>query len=349
MRMTNSQFPTANHRTPLTPTADARRLAPTAASGSGLNPRLSAFICGSVSGICCVCLLLLGCESSVEKYKPEPNVYCVLRTDRTGTTLLAGMTLGYYDSVPDTNQWQGTSGVSVSIGHRGKVTVLSAVADSAGYYGTDSLPVVPGDTYSLSATYLDGTKVSGTTVVPDTLSLGIRVDTILEVPWPGDTYATIKVSYTWPESRGASGYFEQMDIWYRSGEDSSLERYGPMFTSTRRDSWTFSPFTYVWDSLSGEVDSLQLDRVRIEVKAVDRNYYDYVFSLDYMGGVEPDKMHLDGGVGVFGSACIVDSTLWFQPRSLPRGAPVPVTHDSSRPSAAPADLTPPPASLGIQP
>lgn len=275
----------------------------------------------SVCGLCLVAFLL-GCESGVEQYKPEPNVHCILRTNRSSVSLLAGMTLGYYDSVPDTNEWQGTSGVAVSIGHRGKVFILSAVADSAGYYSTDSLLVVPGDTYSLSATYLDGTKVSGTTVVPDTLSLDIRVDTVLEVPWPGDTYATIQVSYSWPASRGASDYCEEMDMWYRSGEDSSLERYGPTFTSMRRDSWTLSPFTYAWDSLSGEVDSLPLDRVRVEVKAIDRNYYDYINSLDYMGGVEPDKMHLDGGVGVFGSACIVDSTLWFQPRRLPKAAPV---------------------------
>ena len=119
----------------------------------------------SVCGLCLVAFLL-GCESGVEQYKPEPNVHCILRTNRSSVSLLAGMTLGYYDSVPDTNEWQGTSGVAVSIGHRGKVFILSAVADSAGYYSTDSLLVVPGDTYSLSATYLDGTKVSGTTVVP---------------------------------------------------------------------------------------------------------------------------------------------------------------------------------------
>ncbi len=264
-------------------------------------------------GVCCVCLFLLGCESGVEQYKPEPNVHCLLHTNRNTVTLLAGITLGYYDSVPDTNQWLGTSGVAVSIGHRGAVTILSAVADSAGYYGTDSLPVVPGDSYSLSVTYPTGTRVTGSTVVPDTFSLGsLRADTTFEVPWPGDTYACINVSYSWQESRGARGYSEQMDIWYRSGGDSSLERYGPMFTDTRRDSWTFDPVCYFWDTLSGEVDSLPLDRVRIEVRALDRNYYDYV-SLDYMAGVDPDKMHLDGGVGIFGSACIVDSTIRFQP------------------------------------
>jgi hypothetical protein len=260
-------------------------------------------------------VLLLACDKDVGSYKPEPNVHCMLHTNERTVTLLAGMTVGYYDSVPDTNQWQGTSGVAVSIGHRGKATALSAVADSAGYYRADSFSIAPGDSYSLSVTYPGGTTVTGSTVVPGAFGLdSVRVDTIFDVPWPGDTYERIKVDYRWRESRGASGYRAQMDIWYRSGEDSSLERYGPMWSGRRRDSLTFYPLYYRWDTLTGEVlDSLPLDHVRIEINAYDRNYSDYTYSLDYMGGVDPDKMHLEGGVGVFGSSCIVDSTIWFQP------------------------------------
>jgi hypothetical protein len=271
-------------------------------------------IASKLPGVCCICLFLLGCESDVERYKPEPNVHCLLRTNRSTVTLLAGMTLGYYDSIPDTNQWQGTSGVAVSIGHRGEVTALSEMADSAGYYRTDSLSIVPGDSYSLSVVYPGGTRVAGSTVIPGGFGFdSLRVDTTFEIPWPGDTYARIKVDYHWGKSRGADVYMEQMDIWYKSGEDSSLQRNGPISTSAYRDSWTFDPVCYFWDTLSGGVDSLPLDHVRIEIKALDRNYSDYAFSLDYMGGVDPDKMHLEGGVGVFGSACIVDSTIWFRP------------------------------------
>ena len=288
MTMTNSQIPIPNRR-------------------SAVRCRLAA--CGM-----CVVAFLLGCEKGVERYKPEPNVHCLLRTNESTVTLLAGMTVGYYDSVPDTNQWQGTPGVAVSIGHQGKVTALSAVSDSAGYYRTDSLSIAPGDSYSLSVTYPGGTIVAGSTVIPGGFGFdSLRVDTTFDIPWPGDTYPRINVTYYWGLSRGASGYREQMDIWYRSGDDSSLERYGPMFSSTRRDSWTFYPFYYRWDTLTGRVDSLPLDHVTIEIRAYDRNYSDYTFSLDYMGGVDPDKMHLEGGVGVFGSACIVDSTLRFQP------------------------------------
>ncbi len=53
-----------------------------------------------------------------------------------------------------------------------------------------------------------------------------------------------------------------------------------------------------WDTLTGDfLDSLPLDRVRVEIRALDRNYDDYVYSFDYMGEVDPDKPHLDGGVG----------------------------------------------------
>ena len=258
---------------------------------------------------------LLGCESSVEQYKPEPNIYCVLRTNEAAVNLLAGMTVGYYDSISNADRWQGTAGAAVSIEHRGAVTLLNEVADSAGCYRTDSLPLVPGDSYSLSVTYPGGARVTGNTVVPAGFAIDtFRVDTILEVPWPGDTFMRLKMRCAWGESRGAICYLGQMDFWYRSADDSSLERYGPFFTDSRRDSWEFYPFTYRWDTLTGKVDSLPLDRVRIEIKALERNYYDY-FSLDYMGGVDPEMMHLDGGVGVFSSACIIDSTLWFPSRS----------------------------------
>jgi hypothetical protein len=83
---------------------------------------------------CLFVALLLGCERGTEKYEPEPNVHCLLRTNQSAVTLLAGMTVGYYDSVPDRNQWLGTSGVTAGIRHRDKVTALSAVADSVGYY-----------------------------------------------------------------------------------------------------------------------------------------------------------------------------------------------------------------------
>jgi len=146
-------------------------------------------------------MVVLGCDGEIEKYKPEPNVYCIMRTDQTAATLLAGMTAGYFDSVPDTYQWQGTAGVVAKVVHRGAETVLHEIADSAGYYRADSLMVVPGDSYAVSLAYPSGATVTGSTVVPDTFGVdSLRAATILEVPWPGDTFPSVSVAYFWHQA-----------------------------------------------------------------------------------------------------------------------------------------------------
>jgi hypothetical protein len=179
----------------------------------------------------------------------------------------------------------------------------------------DSIAVVPGDSYSLTLTYPNGGRVTGSTVVPGTFSLSrLGVDTVFQVPYPGETAYSIYMSFSWNKSPGAHDYSELVDFWYKTSQDSILRSFGPLSSMARSDSCPFDPVYYRWDSLTGELDSLPLDRVRVEITARDRNYGDYVHSIDYMGGVDPDKLHLDGGVGVFGSACIIDSTLRFQPR-----------------------------------
>jgi hypothetical protein len=269
--------------------------------------------------VCLSLLPILGCESGVEQYQPEPNVYCVLRTDETAVSLLAGMTASYFDSVPDTNEWQGTAGVTVAITHAGTEAVLREVTDPVGYYQAESLAVTPGDSYSISLIYPGGIKVNGTTVVPDTFGIdSLRVDTTLEVPWPGDTSVSINIASFWRQSRGATGYVCLLDVHYRSGGDSARFRWGPFLTTALHDFETVQPAWYGWDSITGTPDSMPLERVEIEVKAADRNFYDYAM-LAFAGQVNPNDMHLDGGLGVFGSACVIDSTIWLQRRVLPAG------------------------------
>lgn len=266
----------------------------------------------------CVLLLVLACDEGIEKYKPEPNVYCIMHSGSDTVSLMAGMTLGYSDSVPDSNKWNGTAGVVAKIQHRGAEAVFTELPGMVGFYRAESLSNVPGDSYSLLLKYPGGATVRGATTVPDTFSFSrLQADTVSVVPWPGDTFVEIRVKSAWNASRGASGYVVSSDIWYGDSAESVLVRYGPYPASAREDSIWLSPFSYDWDTLSQALDSLPISRVRIEVRAVDRNSRDYN-EMQWGGQADPGKMHLDGAVGVFGSACIAETTIRFSPSVLTR-------------------------------
>ncbi len=263
-------------------------------------------------------MLVLACDEGIEKYKPEPNVYCILLGGCDTVSLMAGMTLGYSDSVPGSNRWNGTAGVVAKIQHRGAEAVFTELPGPVGFYRAESLSNVPGDSYSLLLKYPDGAMVRGATTVPDTFSFSrLQADTVSVVPWPGDTFFEIRVKSAWNASRGASGYIVSSDIWYGDSAESVLVRYGPYPASAREDSIWLSPFSYDWDTLSQTMDSLSVNRVRVEIRAVDRNCRDYN-ELQWGGQADPGKMHLDGAVGVFGSACIAETTIRFSPSVLTR-------------------------------
>ena len=257
-------------------------------------------------------MLVLGCDEGIDEYKPEPNVYCVIEAGRDTVSLMAGMTLGYFDSIPDSGRWNGTAGVAARLTHGGSETALSELPGPAGFYRAEPVNVVPGDSYQLLATYPDGAVVNGSTTVPGSFSLhNLRLDTVFYSPWPEETVRTYRLSFEWGESHGAQAYFEASEAWYKAGTDSISTPYGSYPRPGRYDTLYVTPFTYEYDTLTQAYDSLPLDHVLLAIRAVDRNYSDY-FMLGWGMGAS-ELMHLDGGVGVFGSACWAETTFRFQP------------------------------------
>lgn len=261
--------------------------------------------------ICALGLAGLACDEGVEDYTPEPNVHCILLTGRDTVILMAGMTMGYFDSIPDPDRWNGVAGVVATVTHRDSEIALGELAGPAGFYRAEPVAIVPGDTYSLLAAYPGGAAVNGSTVVPDTFSLyDLRCDTVYYIPWPGDTMRMVQLSLAWSESRGTAAYLAESWAWYAAQSDSTMIP-GLYAAGGRFETLTVSPFAYEWDTLTQTLDSFPLDRVRVAIRAADRNYYDYHRLGWWMGGAE--LMHLNGGVGVFGSACIAETTISFAP------------------------------------
>jgi len=257
-------------------------------------------------------MLILGCDEGVEDYKPEPNVYCIIEAGCDTVSLMAGMTLGYFDSIPDSNRWNGTAGVAAKVTHRDSETAFSELAGPVGFYRATPVSVVPGDSYQLLVNYPAGAVVRGSTTVPDTFSLyELGLDSIDYESWPGETVWVQRIGFKWSESRGAAAYLGESEAWYKAGSDSFWVSYAGPSRPGRYDTLYVSPFVQEYDTLTQEVDSLPLDRVRLAIRAIDRNYNDYIMVGWWQS--ESELMHLDGGVGVFGSACVAETTLRFQP------------------------------------
>jgi hypothetical protein len=259
-------------------------------------------------------LVLLACDNTAENYTPEPDVFCLLRTDSDTARVLVGMTVGYYDSIAEPDKWNGVAGAAVLVEHRGTQLSFAGLGDSVGYYANDSARALPGDTYLLSVKCPAGQTVSGTTIVPDSFGFdSLHVDTTRTEYEPGEVFIQIGIHVKWNVSNGAGGYLTQYDAWYKNGADSTLLRIGPYvnISPAREDSALVPPVWYKWDG--GPGDSLPLDRVRVLTWAADGNYYDYCRLMWEMTPAGHEQTHLNGGVGVFGSACIAETTLRSTP------------------------------------
>ncbi len=256
-----------------------------------------------------VLAFVLACDPSSEQYEPEPNVFCLLRPDRNVARVLCGLTTGYLDTIADPARWNGVSGAEVRISHAGLDYVCAAVADSLGLYTSESLPVRAQDTYALSIRYPTGEQVNGSTIVPDTFSItAIDIDTFRHETEPGVYFVEYDVTFRWTRAIGVADYLVQVDAWYVGQNDSILLRDGPYVPYAGEASAWLQRFALKDD---GTEDTLFLNRARLLVWAADRNYADYVKSRGQTLTGSHERWHLNGGVGVFGSACIAETTLRF--------------------------------------
>src|SRR5262249_19061245 len=145
--------------------------------------------------------------------------------------------------------------------------------------------LIPGGTYQLRVVVPDGRTVTGRTTIPNA------------VPWiataPAQTFDRTRdtLSLEWPRVAGARSY--------------------QVFVQSTAN--VYSVFADTSVALPGNLQSLDTGEDVFErrlthqltVIAVDENYFDYYHrTSDFLSGTGLD-MHLDGGIGVFGSVVTV--------------------------------------------
>jgi hypothetical protein len=257
-------------------------------------------------------LFLLGCEKPPEAYQAEPNVVCLLRTDQDAVSALVGMSAGFTDTLKNPAQWNGVSGATVKIDD----VFLRERKDSVGYYTTGSLKAAGGKTYSLEVTYPDEKAVKGTTVVPDSFALiALKIDTVIDTiiyifPPLIDTVIEemARVAFHWGKSQNCRSYLLGGTGSYTNGNDTMSYPIGPALQDSTSDSLDF-PL-----EIGGKFgETFKLAEAKISVWAVDENYYDYyTYQWGMFFDINADiPMHLDGGLGVFGSAFVVERRITF--------------------------------------
>ncbi len=256
-------------------------------------------------------LFILGCENPPEGYQPEPNVVCLLRTDQDTVLALVGLSAGFTDTLKNQSQWNGVSGATVTIDS----VSLREWNDSIGYYLTDSLKPTAGKIYALEVLYPNEQTVTGTTTVPDSFAIiSVSIDTVTDtiIFFPHDTIIEdiARVIFSWEKSNNGRGYLISGECHYTGGNDSMAFPIDPFLQDSTSDSLKIP--IEMW-SQSGDI--LNLVETKISIWALDENYYDYSTYLQ-TGWFDPNAdipQHLDGGLGVFGSAYVVERIIIFSP------------------------------------
>lgn len=246
----------------------------------------------------CIIFLILfasiGCEPTKPKYEPEPNVVAVLNTSLERQKVFVGKSYKISE-VPDTSDWVGISNALVKISCDTVAVIFYELADTPGVYVSESLQVEPIKTYALEVTYPDDKKVTGKTTVPG----AFRILT----PTDGDTIE-LEQELRWEESEGAACYLIRLKEleYYVVGStiyENVLERLYRLDLATSisfsslRGRYHISEAYYSQTSTSYNPNTIYT----IQVMASDSNYYDYSMY----------RMHLTGGLGVFGSFVVSDS------------------------------------------
>lgn len=240
-------------------------------------------------------VLLWSCEKPPsEEYKPELNIFCLLRTNAKEQWVKVSRS--YKMDEPSDYDLED---VIVILSGDNFTDTLIPKADTPGIYiNKDSVEIKPLHTYHLLVYARDMDTVRGRTSVPG--------DFEIIYPKEGDTLSGVEDSIILKKSEEAKGYYIIIGI-----EDmtfsSSYSWTEPQDTAPDSlASYPIPTWFHIWESGPGI----------IKIAAVDTNYWSYRHKWDWEEEGVRLQEGIEGGLGVFGSA-VVESVRVFIKQSVP--------------------------------
>jgi hypothetical protein len=245
-------------------------------------------------------MLLTACDAPVRPYESQLNVFCLLSTDDSHTIALVGRSVTFDEEGPIGPGWNGLAGATVLVAKGNDTTQFKSVPETTGYYTADSLRAVAGSSYRLLIRSQEGDEVQGASTVPGNFRIdSLSLDTVVRYePYEYETlYAEVRVA--WSPSQGASGYQLLASCLYARSEGDTV--------CDNQSFWGDSCRIRLWAPLRASSRHDSLCSIKLNVVALDRNYQDYlIMQREY--GYRNTLMHLEGGLGVFGSMCVAETT-----------------------------------------
>jgi hypothetical protein len=248
-------------------------------------------------------ILLMACDAPNKPCESQLNVFCLLRTDDSHPVALVGRSVPLGEWPPGQAGWNGVADAAVLVAQDKDTTRFQPVPDSIGYYSCDSLRAKAGSSYRLLVRAPDGDEAKGSTTVPGSFTFeSISVDTtiVLQPHEPQNRYAGVQI--VWSASQGASGYELLTCCNYTRLSGDTLYK---------QVSWWCDSCNTGFHArlrVPQGYDTLTLRSIRLVVGAPDHNYQDYlIMQGEY--GYRNTLMHLQGGLGVFGSVCLAETTV----------------------------------------
>ena len=294
-------------------------------------------LCSSVARcafiVLCMTVIVIGCQDlPPNDYIERIVVEGFLITNHGVDSIIIRKSLPV--NVAYDPQVAGIVHAQVTITVDGNVYTLMEKDTTSGFYYLPAsvLTIRSGKTYNLEI-HTGDAVVKASTIVPDSIKLTSQLPDTLQYPSDPNAQTVPAANVTWTDVRGRASYAANVacldTTWYKvwtkdtviNGRDTviqygipnrRIDRFWEANAPFYKDVSRWEPFIDYPSTPLPWTGFKWYGRQRIMVFSVDQNFYDWLRTQFLGTTYKPPLNHIDGGIGVFGSAGIDTQTVFVK-------------------------------------